>query len=303
MTRSRVFLLVAAAVAASLALAWNANRSPSATGSPVELELLQYIADSTAFHVNSVVIAGPTEAVLIDAQYLVEDARRVADQIEATGKRLKAVFITHPDHDHFAGAAAIVERFPGTPVYMTAAAIEHFDEKGRADFQGDKSRRGEQLADSVVTPELLRSTTLTVDGEAVEIIADLQGDVMEPVNSVVWIPSLRTLIASDLVFNGVHAWLGVSNEETREAWRDDLRDLAERGPATVIAGHKPTLDTPDGPEVLQTMIEYLTDFDAHLTASSDGPELAEKMRQAYPWKVAGLLNYSAGVAFSDRTEP
>jgi glyoxylase-like metal-dependent hydrolase (beta-lactamase superfamily II) len=268
--------------------------------SATRLELVQYVADSTAFHVNSVLIVGETEALLIDAQYHVEDAQRVADEIAATGKRLKAIFITHPDHDHYSGAAVIVERFPGTPVYMTAAALERFDSTGVADFDSDRARQPDLFADSVIAPRLLPSTSLTVDGEIVEIIPDLQGDVITPVNSVVWIPSLRTLIASDLVFNSVHAWLGASDVSSRMAWRGALRRLAERNPTTVIAGHKPTVDTPDGPETLQTMRDYLVDFDEALAASSDGRELANKMRQKYAWKVPLLLSFSARMAYRQR---
>ncbi len=272
----------------------------SGAGGPPDLQLTEYVADSTAFHVTSVIITGPTEAVLVDAQFLAADARALADRIEATGKRLKAIFITHPDHDHFSGAAEIVERFPGTPVYMTPAAIEHFDRVGRSDFEGDKGRRGDLLADSVVTPRPLPSTTLTVDEQVIEIIPDLQGDVLEALNSVVWIPSLRTLIAGDLVFNGVHAWLAASTPETRAAWREDLRGLADLGPVRVIAGHKPSVETTDAPEILGTMAAYLADFDEGLASSLDAAELAETMRAKYPWKVAGLLYYSARTAFANR---
>ena len=69
---------------------------------------------------------GPKEALLFDTQYHLADARRLADRIAASGKHLKAIILSHPDHDHFAGAAAIVERFPGTPVYMTAKALEEY---------------------------------------------------------------------------------------------------------------------------------------------------------------------------------
>lgn len=268
-----------------------------ATAQDENLELTQYVADSTAFHVNSVLIVGATEALLVDAQYHVADARRVADQIAATGKRLKGIFITHPDHDHFAGAAAIVERFPGTPVYMTAAALHHFDSTGVAAFQRDKTRQPDLFPDSVIIPQVLPSTRLTVDDQAVDIIPDLQGDVLTPTNSAVWIPSLRTLITGDLVFNGVHVWLAASNEASRMAWRGALEQITEMDPVFVVAGHKPTVDTPDQPGVIQTMIEYLTDFDETRAASNDGAELAEIMRQKYPWKVAGLLDYSARIAF------
>ena len=274
------------------------TQSPEA----VELEFLQHVAPASSFHVNSVVIAGPTESILIDAQFFAEDARRVADQIEATGTKLKAIFITHPDHDHFSGAAVIVERFPGTPVYMTEAALAHFERDGRDAFQGDKQRRGDVLADSVITPQVLPSNTLTVDGETIEILPDLQGDVLEPLNSVVWVPSRSTIIASDLVFNGVHAWLGASDSASRKRWREDLERLSERGPVRVIAGHKPTVDTPDSPEVLGTMIEYLSLFDEVVEAATEGPQVVERVHERYPWAVEMLLNYSARRAVMMRTE-
>ena len=50
----------------------------------------------------------PTEVLLWDTQYHLADARRVADRIAASGRRLKAIVLSHPDHDHYAGAAAIV---------------------------------------------------------------------------------------------------------------------------------------------------------------------------------------------------
>src|SRR6185503_3313042 len=67
-------------------------------GSAVEkLRLEEVGADSTAFHVVSTLIVGPTEVLLWDAQYHAADAERVADRIASTGKRLKAVIISHPD--------------------------------------------------------------------------------------------------------------------------------------------------------------------------------------------------------------
>lgn len=262
------------------------------------LRTIQYVADSTAFDVNAVLIVGPTEALLIDGQYHLQDARRVADGIAATGKRLKAVFITHPDHDHYAGAAAIIERFPGTPVYLTAAGLAEFNSTARENFQREKSRAPERLPDSLVTPQQLPTTRLTVDGETVEIIPDLQGDVLAPTNSIVWIPSLKTVIAGDVVFNGVHPWFGASNATTRQAWHQSLQRITGLHPSVVIAGHKPTADASDAPGVVQAMDRYLTDFDAARASSADAKAMFETMHQKYgTWVVEGLLRFSVMTAF------
>ena len=262
------------------------------------LRIEQYVADSTAFDVNAALIIGPTEAFLVDGQYHLQDAQRVAQAIAASGKKLTGIFLTHPDHDHYAGTAAIVERFPGTPVYMTRAALAEFQKTALRDFQGEKSRRPTILPDSLVTPRELPSNRFTVDGETIEIIPDLQGDVLAPVNSIVWIPSLRTVITGDVVFNGVHPWLAVSTPAARQSWRQSLKRIRDLKPVTVIAGHKPSATASDDPAIIDAMDQYLVDFDAARTSSADVPAMVATMRGKYPtWVVGGLLRYSAAQTF------
>lgn len=287
-------LLSSALAPACLVASLSAQRPPTLT-------VRQFVADSTAFHVNAVLITGPTEAFLVDGQYHLEDARRVADAIAATGRRLVGIFLTHPDHDHYAGTAAITERFTGTPVYMTKAALAEFRATAPRDFQGEKSRRPSLLPDSLVTPRELGATRFTIDGETIEIIPDLQGDVLAPVNSIVWIPSLRTVIAGDLVFNGVHPWLAASSPATRQAWRRSLQRIRDLDPAAVIAGHKPDAAASDDPGVIEAMDRYLVDFDAVRTASADVSAMVATMTQKYAtWVVGGLLRYSATRTFTQR---
>jgi len=58
------------------------------------------------------------------------------------------------------------------------------------------------------------------------MIASGAGDVLNSTNSFRWIPSLRSAIAGDVVFNGVHVWLADSTPESRRAWHDSLQLLA-----------------------------------------------------------------------------
>jgi glyoxylase-like metal-dependent hydrolase (beta-lactamase superfamily II) len=263
-----------------------------------KLQLEEVGADSTAFDVVSTLIVGPTEVLLWDAQYHVSDATRLADRIAATGKHLKAIVISHPDHDHYMGTAVIVQRFPGTPVYMTAAALAEFKRTAFQSFGGERARNPAQTPDSLVTPQVLPSMHLTVDGDAIEVVPDLTGDVLAPTNSFLWIPSLRAALAADIVFNGVNPWLGSSDEASRAAWRQSVKKIADLHPAIVVAGHKKDVSAPDSPDVLTFMDHYLTDFDAFRKTSSSGQELFAAMKNKYPdLAVQGLLGYSAQVAF------
>jgi glyoxylase-like metal-dependent hydrolase (beta-lactamase superfamily II) len=275
-----------------------------------KLRVIQYTSGPQTFNVGSTLIVGPTEAMLIDAELNRSDATREADQIAALGKHLKAIFITHPDEDHYTGAAAFAEKFPGVPIYMAPAGLAKYKTIEPARFTKIQERLkhappairdsiGREQPDSMVTPQVLPSNSLAVDGERVEIVPDIQGDVLEPTNSFVWIPSLRTVIAGDIVFNKVHVWLAGSDVASRQRWHESIARIDALHPQVVIAMHKKSLDTPDTPDVLHAMDQYLTDFDAARVASPDSAGLVTTMKQKYEdYAIPMLLEYSARVAYA-----
>lgn len=269
---------------------------------PVEahapLRLIQFTSDSSAYNVGSTLILGPSEALLVDAMFHWSDAKRVADSIAVIGTHLKAIFITHGDEDHYMGAMAFVERFPGTPVYMTAAAIEENRHLMAPFLTHPRANWPPGSPDSLVTPQPLPSTSLTVDGEQVEIIPNEQGDVLRPSNSFVWIPSLHAVLTDDIVFNKVHPWLAASDVGSRQRWHKSIARIAALNPQVVIASHKKTQETPDTPDVLRAMDQYLTDFDAARVASANPNAMIEAMVQKYPdYADRVLLTYSAQAAY------
>jgi len=301
--RPRRALVFSIAVIAAIPLVTHPPHAASARPAP-KLTIEEVGADSTAFDVVATIVAGPKEALLWDTQYHLADAQRLADRIAASGKHLKAIIISHPDHDHFAGAATIVERFPGTPVYMTAKALEEYKRTAPPAFRNEKSRAPQMLPDSIVTPQALPSLQLTVDGEKVEVIPDLMGDVITSVNSALWIPSISTVLASDVLFNHVHAWLGSSDTTSRQAWRASIKRLAALHPKVVVAGHKKDVTAPDTPDVLDAMDRYLADFDSLRKTSADGPALYAAMQAKYPdYAVSGLLRYASMLAFRGAKPP
>ena len=307
--KAAAFPFVSAAIVVTALTVSSASQPASARTRPrpatpaAKLTLEHIGSDSTAFDVIATIILGPKEALLWDTQYHLSDARRVADRIAASGRRLKAIVLSHPDHDHYAGAAAIVERFPGTPVYMTAKALEEYKRSAPQAFRGEKARAPQLLPDSIVTPQPLPSTRLTVDGETLEVIPDVTGDVGTGTNSMLWIPSLKTVLASDVVFNGVHPWLGASDEASRVRWHESLARITALHPVAVVAGHKNDVRAPDSPAVVAVMDRYLTDFDS-LRKTAAGPQaLYQAMVQKYPdHAVANLLRFAAMGAFAGQAD-
>jgi len=296
-TSNRVRALIIGCMAALLGSSCS-TLPPSAHNQTEGLHLDTYTAQLSGLGVTSTLIYGPHEAILVDSQYNISDATRLADRIAARGRRLVAIVISHPDDDHYLGTAVLHERFPDTPIYMTAPALEHFKRTSARSLAAQRKYAPSETPDSVPTPQVLPATHFAIDGQPIEVITDLQGDVLEPSNSFVWVPSLRAVIAGDIVFNRVHVWLADSSAQSRLNWQTSLRRVASYHPLIVVAGHKKTLDTEDSPEVVERMSQYLIAFDASRARASNADELVAAMKQQYPdWAVDYILIRAAKAAF------
>ena len=265
------------------------------------LRLIQFTSGDLSVNVGSTIILGPTEAILVDCLAFAPDAAQEADSIAKLGTHLKAIYITHTDIDHYLGCAKFVERFPGTPVYMTPRALERYKKVSAAAYAFSHKNIGTRATfpDSLVTIQPLPSNTLTVDGEAVVVHPDLQGDVIDSQNSFIWIPSLRAVLADDIVFNQVHAYLAaVTTEEGHKRWHEALHRIAALHPLVVIASHKRTLDTPDTPDIIDVMDRYITTFDSLRKTAGDTAAFKTALRQRYPdYSGERILRASAAVVY------
>ena len=290
MTKRRAALVfrVLAGVVATLALAgvFGDGRSARAASAPLALDV--YTADPEGIGVTSILIYGDHEAILVDSQFRIGDAERLADRVAAKGRRLTAILITHPHFDHFYGASVLRRRFPGVAVYASASDVEYIKANLADTAAQIRARFGaDKIPADIQIPLPWPSTHFTVDGEAVDVIAGLQGDVGPgPRNNVVWVPSLGAAMVGDIAFNHVHLSLRATDAQSRKAWQETLRLVRARNPRVVVAGHKNRPDLPDTPDVLEFNSAYLTEFEAALAASHTANELIAAMKQKFP--QAGL---------------
>lgn len=259
------------------------------------LRIVKFVAPQpTAYHVVSALVVGPTEAILWDAQDKVSDGKHLAEAIATTGKHLKAIVLSHADHDHYMGAQEVLKRFPGTPVYMSRAGLDDFAERSQQDLAARRKRGGDEVPDSIVEPRLLPAGGLDVDGYALEVLDGLGGDVRGGKNAALWIPSIRAVLAGDVVFEGIHPWLGDSDMAAREEWRSSLRRLAALNPDMVVPGHKRDATTPDDPKQIDFMLRYLDDYDAFMHEAGAAEDLVEAMVEKYPeLAIPGLMAFGA----------
>jgi glyoxylase-like metal-dependent hydrolase (beta-lactamase superfamily II) len=90
---------------------------------------------------NSYLLSDGADALLFDVFQLRSDAQRLADSVEASGKKLGTVWISHAHPDHFLGLDLIVDRFPAVEVLTTPNVLEDLQADGPPRVRCPCSRR------------------------------------------------------------------------------------------------------------------------------------------------------------------
>jgi glyoxylase-like metal-dependent hydrolase (beta-lactamase superfamily II) len=79
------------------------------------------------FWVNSVIIEGTHEVMLVDAQLTKTNAERVLKEIIDTKKPLTIIYITHEHADHFLGLEVFKEAYPGVRIIADSTVVDRAD--------------------------------------------------------------------------------------------------------------------------------------------------------------------------------
>jgi glyoxylase-like metal-dependent hydrolase (beta-lactamase superfamily II) len=229
---------------------------------------------------TSTLIAGPTESVLVDTQYMADDVDELINRVVASGTTLTTIYVTHAHADHYFGLERLLERFPtARPVAapVVAAEIAAGNDAARARWADMFS--GTAL-DNTVVPEPLDGETITIDGEALWAIVVGQADI--PNNTVLHIPSMAAVVAGDVIYNGINPFLAESDDAGWHAWLESIAKVAELEPRIVVAGHKRPELADDAVASIAFTRDYIRDFIAEADAASGSRDLVERMQRRHP---------------------
>ncbi|MGQ0505766.1 MAG: MBL fold metallo-hydrolase [Myxococcaceae bacterium] len=251
----------------------------SAASAQSKLQVRVLTASPEGFLVNSTLVTGEKDAVLIDAAFTQADAHRLVAAVLESKKNLTHIYVTHGHPDHYFGAAVLLQAFPKARLVALPATVAEIQKTWKPKLAQWKPMYGANLTDKPAFPEPLKGQSLSLEGEALELQGPVQGD--DGKNSFVWIPSLKTVVAGDIVYSGVHPWTAETKADSRKAWSATVEKLAALAPAQVIAGHqKPELK----PETssLQFVKAYLATFDDAVAKSKTSEEVQSKVKAKYP---------------------
>jgi glyoxylase-like metal-dependent hydrolase (beta-lactamase superfamily II) len=156
----------------------------------------------SGYDVNSTMISGEKDMLVIDPQFSLIEARRLAAEIIESRKNLTTIYVTHPHPDHFFGLAVLRQAFPSAKIVALPAAANAIKNAwpARQKFWFPTYANTIPGPDPVIRKELT-TPALTLEGETFPITGGVQGD--GPGNSFVYIPSLKAVVAGDTVFDRV----------------------------------------------------------------------------------------------------
>lgn len=265
-------LVAAVGIAAALAAA----PAPSAA-SPLQVTVFNPGREAI-FPVTSSIVVGPHEAMLVDAQFQKRYAERLVEMIQASGRTLKYIYISHSDPDYYFGLAEIRKAFPAARVISTAQTAYLIAATREAKLGVWKEKLGTDAPDELPpVPDAVTSDVLTIDGERVEI----RGNRDDPAHSYLWIPSTRTILGGISVLTGAHLWMADTTAPAGiDAWLRVIDDMKALAPARVIAGH--FLTATQSPAQLDFVRDYLTAYRQAAVDGRSSAAIVAAMAARYP---------------------
>ena len=185
------------------------------------------------FYSTSTLFYGERDAILIDASQLLSDAHSLVAELIPMRRNLTHIYVSHFHPDHHFGLGVLAQAFPRAKIVALPSVVRDivFTSSDKLDtWSIDRFGPDTPLKPTIPMP--MAEPRLELEGAEILVSDDWEGDSVN--NSAVWVPSLRTLCATDIAFDDWNVWFIESNVERRVKWRTALDRLKEYDARVVI---------------------------------------------------------------------
>jgi len=250
----------------------------------------------------STLIYGNRDAVLTDPGMTEDQARVLGDWVAARGRNVTDIFVTHGHGDHWFAAGLLAERFGARVVASAGTIAQMRGNVATRPLLWDKVYAG-LIPPSPVTAVTVPGNRFTLEGHELVIVE--VGDTDSADTSVLHVPDLGLVVAGDVIYNGVHMYLGQS-EVTGGfgSWRDAIDTVEALQPRHIVAGHQNSeLDDDAGRTIAQTR-QYMDDADELLMTETTAVGFFNAKIDRYPDHLGRMVLWvSASAIYGVRARP
>src|SRR5467141_1128034 len=255
--------------------------SPSAfAGDQHGFSIKVFTSADDQFWVNSVIVEGVHEVMLVDAQLTKTNAERVLQEIKETKKPLSIIYITHEHADHFLGLEVFREAYPRVRIIANSAVVDRINKVYQEKIDKWKKILGSRATSHVVDIEEFDGNFIKFESSKIEVLKNIQGDTDE--NTMLWIPGQRILITGDVLFNDMHIYTPETDITARGKWLNSLTTIRALKPSVVIPGHSKAGAPLDAITAVDFTERYLLVFEEELRKAKDPDSLINTMKQKFP---------------------
>ena len=245
-------------------------------------------------NVNSYLLSDANSVIVVDLLRNSPEAEELADHVQASGKKLETIFVTHGHPDHYLGLGVFHRRFPSVPVKVASGEIRDdiigfsgwMESVGWLDAEPTmkvKSIKNPEGFDYAGIVQVLETPFLMLSSEStkIEVRCDYPSSECGHMTTLC-IPEQRAFLGFDLLYNHVHAWCGpgVDQAEIRN-WiqaLDAIRQKTDEGDWTIYCGH----GSEGKRELIGNMKGYLQTFLTVTAAARNREEAIGKMKESFP---------------------
>lgn len=235
--------------------------------------------EDALFPISSSLISGPTEAILVDAQFDKANAQKVLKMVQDSGRALKTIYISHGDPDFYFGLDVLTEAYPDAEVVASPSTIAHINatKDKKISYWGPILK--ENAPSKVIVPAEISGDAFTVDGKAVEIVG-LDGH--DPKHTFLWVPSEKTVLGGVVLYENLHVWMAdAQTQKARDNWLKTLDVIKGLDAERIVPGH--FLGTSaENLDAVNFTAEYVQAFEAASARVEGSEALTAELTKAYP---------------------
>ena len=244
--------------------------------------------------VASTLIYGSENAVLTDPGFTSDQAGTLGNWVAGKARNLTDIFITHGHGDHWFAANLLAERF-GARVVATEGTIAqmHANVEARP-ILWDKVYPG--IPPSPVTAVTVPDNRFELEGHPLVILEVGHTDTDD--TSVLHVSDLGLVVAGDVIYNGVHQYLGESLAVGGlDPWRRAVDEVAALDPRWIVAGHKNRALDDDAARTITETREYFDVAEECLRAQPTAVAFFDAMVDRYPNRLGRTVLWSTATAW------